>query len=54
MIGVMMGPWVGLAWKGLVWPVLLALFASKTFEREYGTPEEQGMVRRPTDDDQRD
>jgi hypothetical protein len=46
LMGVMLGASVGLVWKALLRPVLLALFASKTFEREYGTPEEQGIVRK--------
>jgi hypothetical protein len=35
-----------LVWKSLLRPVLLALFASEKFQREYGTPEERGIVRK--------
>src|SRR5262249_16864464 len=37
--------------KSLVWPVVLALFASEKFEREYGTPEEKGLILPRNDQD---
>jgi hypothetical protein len=47
LIGGMLGACGGVIWMALVRPVLLAIFASpKAFEREYGTPEEQGIVRK--------
>jgi hypothetical protein len=33
-----------LVWRSLIHPVLLALFSSERFLREYGTPEERGLV----------
>jgi hypothetical protein len=38
LIGGMIGGLGVLVWTSLLWPVLLALFASERFQREYGTP----------------
>jgi hypothetical protein len=47
LLGGMLGACAGVLWMALVRPVLLAIFASpQSFEREYGTPEEQGIVRK--------
>lgn len=47
LIGAVLGAAGVMIWKSLVRPVILALFASEAFQREYGTPEERGIVGRP-------
>jgi hypothetical protein len=43
--GAVAGGIVVLVWKSLLRPVGIALFASpETFQREYGTPEERGII----------
>lgn len=41
----LLGAMLAICWQFLARPTLLAIFASpETFQREYGTPEEQGIV----------
>lgn len=44
--GGILGAAATVVWKSLLRPIWLALFWTKDFEREYGTPEEQGIVRK--------
>jgi hypothetical protein len=45
-LGAAAGALAATVWMGLARPLWLALFFADDFRREYGTPEEQGIVRR--------